>query len=194
MKRDDHRAQDREQPEPHEGNRPVPRVVLLLVAGLIIWGVGYIASHTGWPLAGGDSRTPIVVVETADDISGERIYSNECAACHQDNGQGVVGSFPPLVDTEWVTGDPDVPVAIIYDGLHGPIEVAGTTYDGEMPAVGQGLSAAEVAAVTTYIRSAWGNDASAVTTEEVEGYRERFPDRAMWTAEELRAEFDAPSP
>ncbi len=56
------------------------------------------------------------------------------------------GVFPPLVGSEWVTGPPETLVRIILNGLQGPIEVAGQTYNGAMPAWAQQLSGQEIAA------------------------------------------------
>lgn len=190
MTRDDDRARRREQPEPEEGTRPVPMLVSALVAGLLLWGTGYILWHSGWPLAGGDSRTP-VAIETGG-INGESLYANLCVSCHQASGEGVPGTFPPLAGSEWVTGSPEEPVAIIHDGLQGPIEVAGEQYRGAMPAFGGQLSAEEIAAVVTHIRGAWGNGAGEVSSRVVTRHRERFADHGPWSAEALRAEFGSP--
>ncbi|MDN3519888.1 cytochrome c [Aquisalimonas lutea] len=191
MTDNDDGAQRREQPEPTEGDRPVPRAVLLLVAGLVVWGTGYIVAHTGWPLAGGDSRTPVAVADNSS-VSGETVYNNTCAACHQAGGTGIPGSFPPLADSDWVTGEPTAVVAIVSHGLQGDIEVGGETYSGAMPAFGGQLSNREIAAVASYVRSSWGNEASAVDTETVESVRSDHDGRGPWTADELRTAFGGP--
>jgi len=58
MNQHDHRAQNREAADPEEGARAVPKLVLVYIAILIVWGVGYYAWQIGKPLLGGDSRTP----------------------------------------------------------------------------------------------------------------------------------------
>lgn len=181
--------QRREQPEPTEGDRPVPRLVLMLVAALVIWGTGYIIAQTGYPLAGGDSRTPVRVADAAS-ISGKAVYSANCTACHQASGQGVPGSFPPLSESRWVTNDPALPVAIVSFGLQGPIQVAGERYNGSMPAFGGQLSDAEIAAVISYIRAQWGNQAPAVDAETVKIVRKKHAGHRPWTADALRETFD----
>jgi mono/diheme cytochrome c family protein len=196
---DDH-AQRREQPEPTEGNRPIPRVVLMLVATLVLWGVGYIVSHTGYPLTGGDSRTPVNVAGGGGEasgskstaVSGERVYNNTCAACHQASGKGVPGSFPPLAGSNWVEGRAENVIAIVSQGLKGPIKVKGDTYNGSMPAFGAQLSNAELAAVISFVRSEWGNDASAINTGSVEELRAKHDGHGQWSADELRKAFGGP--
>lgn len=119
--------------------------------------------------------------------SGRTIYARECAACHGSDGEGLTGMFPPLSGSEWVTGDPDVPVLILLAGLEGPIQVRGETYEGNMPAFGARLSNAEIAAVTSYIRTAWQNDAPRLQPSQVRETRSEVGSRTEpWTAEELR--------
>jgi mono/diheme cytochrome c family protein len=118
---------------------------------------------------------------------GQALYGR-CAACHQPNGAGLPGAFPPLSASEWVTGDPTIPIKVVLHGLQGEITVAGSTYNGVMlPYGGTGeMNDAEVAAVLTYVRSSFGNSASAVTPEEVAAVRAAHGDRSTpWTAEEL---------
>ncbi len=121
---------------------------------------------------------------TPDD--GEAIYNSRCLACHQADGQGVAGVFPPLTETEWVTGDKGVLIRLVLDGMMGPIEVQGMVYQGAMPPWKAFLSDEEVAALLTYIRQSWGNDASSVSPSEVAAVRLATGSRArFWTAEEL---------
>lgn len=98
---------------------------------------------------------------------GAKIYTTNCSSCHQATGQGVAGTFPPLAGSPLVTGDSKKTIGIVKNGLNGKVEVKGHTYNGMMPAWGQQLSDNDIAAVVTYIRSSWGNKASAVTVDEV---------------------------
>jgi mono/diheme cytochrome c family protein len=95
-------------------------------------------------------------------VDGAESYARNCAACHQDDGQGVDGAFPPLVGETWVTGDPERPVGVVLNGLYGPIDVEGVAYDGAMAPFDH-LSDAEIAAVVSHIRSSFGNDAEPVS-------------------------------
>lgn len=210
MNEQDHRAQFREAPEPEEGTRAAPKFVFAWIAILIIWGVGYYAWQIGKPVLGGDSRTPVATVAqqsgSSSDSAGESessgsanvaaakpngkaLFSAQCSACHQATGQGIPGAFPPLAGSEWLLGDPNIPVAIVHDGLQGEIEVAGNTFQGVMPALGGQLSDAELAAVLSYARSEWGNEASEVSPDTVSEHKERFGDRESWSAEELTEVF-----
>ena len=98
---------------------------------------------------------------------GEQVYTSRCAACHQNSGQGVPGSFPPLVATDWVTGDTTRLIDTVLNGLSGEITVNGEKYSGVMAPWRDALSDREIASVLTYIRSSWGNDAPLVTSEQV---------------------------
>ena len=119
---------------------------------------------------------------------GKQVYSTTCAACHQVTGEGTAGVFPPLAGSEWVTGDDAKVVRILLNGVTGPIEVAGETYNGMMPPWGGTLKDADIAAVLTYVRSAWGNKAAPVTAAKVASIRAATSSRtAPWTAAELAA-------
>jgi mono/diheme cytochrome c family protein len=109
-----------------------------------------------------------------------------CAGCHVADGSGNPGVYPPLAGSEWVTASKGRLVRIVMHGLTGPIVVAGEEYQGVMPPWGGTLTDAQIAALSTYVRSAWGNTASAVTTAEVTAIRNAEAGRtALWTAPEL---------
>ncbi|MEM9079924.1 MAG: PVC-type heme-binding CxxCH protein [Verrucomicrobiota bacterium] len=118
-----------------------------------------------------------------------------CKYCHQDNGMGQGNTWPPLVNSEWVTGETDHDkerlIKIVLHGLYGDIEVAGKTYktaEGMPPmtALGPMLGDTEIAAVLTYVRNSWGNLASPITVDQVNKVREAYRQRVQfWTPQEL---------
>jgi mono/diheme cytochrome c family protein len=117
---------------------------------------------------------------------GAKVYATVCSSCHQASGQGVPGAFPPLAESEWATGDESRLVKIILHGVTGEMEVAGEIYAGMMPPWGGGLDDAEVAAVATYVRSNFGNEAGPVTAETVARIRAQYASRKTpWTPQEL---------
>ena len=119
---------------------------------------------------------------------GREQYQANCAACHQPNGQGMSGQFPPLAGSDWVTGDPRVLSAIVIGGLQGPVKVAGADYNGMMPAWKTVLTDEKIAAILTFLRQSWGNHASAVAEGEVKAARAELGDHAApWKVEELQA-------
>jgi mono/diheme cytochrome c family protein len=102
------------------------------------------------------------------------VYTQICVTCHQANGQGTPGAFPPLAGAEYATAsNPAVPIRIVLRGMQGPVTVKGAQYNGVMAPFGTGveLSDEQVAAVLTYVRSSWGNSASAITPEQVASER-----------------------
>lgn len=138
------------------------------------------------PEAPAATEAPTTVAAGPD---GAALYGR-CAACHQANGMGLPGAFPPLGNSEWVTGDPVVPIRVVLHGLQGEITVEGQTYNSMMlPYGGTGeMSDAEVAAVLTYVRSSFGNAASAVTAEQVAAVRAATAGRTTpFTAQELKS-------
>jgi mono/diheme cytochrome c family protein len=103
-------------------------------------------------------RPPQAVLER-----GRRIYEQHCVACHREQGQGVPGAYPPLAGNRAVT----MPVTanLVQVVLHGgfPPATRARPRPFGMPPFAPFLSDADVAAVLTYIRSAWKNNAAAVT-------------------------------
>ena len=114
-----------------------------------------------------------------------------CFTCHQPNGEGLAGQFPPLAGSDWVLGDKERLIKISMYGLMGEIDVNGVKYNNVMapPGIPPGsLSDVQIANVLTYIRNDWGNSASAVSAEEVATVRASLKGRApmqMFTAAEL---------
>jgi len=122
--------------------------------------------------------------------SGEKIFAGRCASCHQANGLGIEGQFPPLADSEWVAADPAVIASIILKGLKGEIVVNGKTY-GTSAAVNMAavpISDREIANVSTYVRQAWGNTSSEVTEDFVSELRaEQSVKQDQWVGDELKS-------
>ncbi|HCQ28659.1 MAG TPA: hypothetical protein DIU39_00120 [Flavobacteriales bacterium] len=104
--------------------------------------------------------------ETAEETgeSGEEIYKRMCAACHQPDGKGLAGTFPPLAGSDYLMADKERAIKLVKNGLEGEITVNGEKYTGTMPP--QALSNEEIAKVLTYVYTHF-NDAEGVTVEEV---------------------------
>ena len=109
-------------------------------------------------------------LEKEELAGGAKVYSIYCGTCHQRNGQGASGRFPPLANTKYVTGDKNLLISIVLKGMEGPLEVNGEQFNGTMPQHSF-LGDEEVANVLTYIRQNFGNKASAVTKDEVASVR-----------------------
>jgi len=102
---------------------------------------------------------------------GATVYLANCSSCHQTNGNGVPGAFPPLAANPLVTGNAVAVIAIVKNGLEGRIVVNGQAYSGIMPRWSGVLSDQQIAAVISYIRSAWKNGASGVSLSDVQSVR-----------------------
>lgn len=120
---------------------------------------------------------------------GFETYEMACLPCHQPEGKGIAGLYPPLANSEWVRGNPDDLIRIVLHGLTGPIQVAGTRFGGPdsvpMPGLA-GMTDRDIANVLTYIRKAYGTDSTAVPVEAVTRIRTATATRTdPWTAAEL---------
>lgn len=128
----------------------------------------------GLPAAGAAPAVARVLTqaEAARVATGATVYQTICAACHGQNGQGVVPSAPPLASSEWVTGPENRLIRLILQGVAGPITVNGTTYQPptilpEMPGLAAGLNDDQIAAVLSYIRNSWGHNATPLTPAQI---------------------------
>jgi len=117
---------------------------------------------------------------------GKVTFTNLCAACHQPHGYGLDGLAPPLVDSDWVLGKPDVTARIVLNGLGGPVKVGSRTWDLTMPPMGV-LNDEDIAGVLTYVRREWEHNGTPVDAKFVSGIRKQFADHPnSWTSDELR--------
>lgn len=105
-------------------------------------------------------------------VVASAVYTMYCGACHQRDGKGDGGRFPPLEGSEWVSGDKTRLINVVLNGLSGPITVKGLPYSETMPAHGSFLNDAQVSEVLTYIRKSWGNNSDAISKEEVAAVRQ----------------------
>lgn len=125
---------------------------------------------------------------------GELFHSGgSCATCHQENGMGIPGVFPPLVDSEWVSGSEDRLIRIVLHGLQGNVRVAGKDYGVvPMPAFGEvkgtlfNWNDEKVAAVLSYVRKAWGQGAPPIDAKKVSAIRAASGEHPAWTQEQLQ--------
>ncbi len=152
--------------------------------------VSALDAKLAWPDKPGIPPPPKIIPLTADEQvrfeKGKVLYATICAACHQPGGTGQEGLAPPLVASEWVLGQPERPIRILLQGVGGPISVAGTSWQLEMPPLGAALSDADIASVLTYIRREWEHNASPVAPEQVAKLRADYKERTTaWTPEEL---------
>lgn len=115
---------------------------------------------------------------------GQLIYFSTCMSCHQSNGQGQGNTNPPLAGSDWVLGSPETLIKIMLNGLEGPIEVNGEKFNSPMPGAPM-ANDREIAALLTYIRRSWGNEARPVEPEDVRRVRRQHRRRGPWTAEDL---------
>ena len=163
-------AQDREEEDPTERERPIPVIVALITLSVVIFGVAYIllSEPFGRPELGdrrtvADLRAPVAGAAGAA-ADGKQGFTANCVACHQATGKGLPGVFPPLDGSEWVAGDERIVANILLHGVSGEITVMGNSFKGAMPSFQQ-LSDAELAAVASYVRAEWSNKAAPIKAE-----------------------------
>ncbi|MGV3531335.1 MAG: DUF7133 domain-containing protein, partial [Chthoniobacteraceae bacterium] len=136
-----------------------------------------------------DYLRKIVNAAPPEPSPGKAVYETLCLNCHQPDGRGLVGIYPPLVESEWVKGDKAALIKMLLHGLNDPITVAGQEYGRQnpIPMPPSGLEDQQIADVLTYVRAEFGKKADPVSLEEVTATRAKHRDRTtFWTAGELR--------
>src|SRR5688572_5400950 len=109
--------------------------------------------------------------------AGKALFAGTCSTCHQANGEGMEGVFPPLAKSDYIAADAKrVPQAILH-GLVGPVKVNGKDYNSNMPPMSQ-LTDDEVANISTYVLNSWGNPGGRVTKAEAGAIRAQKPANA----------------
>lgn len=101
--------------------------------------------------------------------NGKLVYIKTCVACHQMNGAGIPGAFPPLAKSDYLNANVNRAIKQVLVGSTGPITVNGKKYVTPMPK--QVLSDQQIADVLTYVYASWGNNKSVVTPEMVKSIR-----------------------
>lgn len=189
----------REKSEPSEGFAPTPLYLVFLIAALSFWAGLYLIHYSsGFDMFTYDetidptkAAAAATVVEFDPIKAGETFYRRNCVACHQANGMGVPGAFPPLVASEWVYGSDERLIKILLHGMAGPITVKGNQYNGNMPAFSASKDR-DIAAVLTWIRTteAFQNNAEPITEERVAEVRAAVGARSQpWSGPELEAQY-----
>jgi mono/diheme cytochrome c family protein len=139
-------------------------------------------------VSGPTLSAPKYLIRTTTASAGAtNTYQMICITCHQAEGQGIPGAFPPLAGSSWLLGDPETPIRIVLLGLSGQIEVKGTKFNAVMPPP-PGLTDDKIAEAITYARSHFGNTASTVDAATVKHVRDSLAGRTQpWSSDELSA-------
>ena len=151
--------------------KPFRRVAAALAGSLLIVACSQADDQTG--------TAGVHAAETAagslDELmaAGKGIYEANCGACHQPNGKGLSGAFPPLAESDYLLRDREDVLAVALFGLSGPITVNDQEYNGVMPSMAH-LKDEDLAAALTYVFNSWGNSLAAVTPAEVTALRDKL--------------------
>ncbi len=113
----------------------------------------------------------IIVAKTLEQqiADGKNIYGRTCFACHQSEGQGIPGAFPPLAKSDYLNADSNRAISAVLHGLTGEITVNGNKFNSVMTS--QNLTDQEISDVLTYVYNSWGNNKTNVTPEMVKTER-----------------------
>jgi len=176
-------SEEQWEPERAETPAPIPTWAWVLFIFIFAWSIYYfVEQFSPTPQY---SNTPTYgtwgLTNNIDDVPndketaelGAQLYRTSCASCHQENGQGLPGIFPPLTNDSVVSSeDPSKHIETVIYGSQGST-INGIKYVTPMPAWGVQLSDKEIAAVINHERSNWGNNGRLITVKDVEKIRNR---------------------
>lgn len=192
--RETHAAIVREKLEPRVGREPLSLWLIAIWGLAVLFGGAYLGRYSGnfsgdgldylagaprvaTKASGGgaaEQATELTPVE-----KGKKIFSANCATCHQANGEGVAGQYPPLAGSEIVNGGSRRPVMIVLKGLQGPLTVKGQHYGSAvMQPWEKTLNDEKIADVLSYVRQEWGNKAGPISPDGVSAMRKELAGRA----------------
>jgi len=185
-------------PEDGAHYKMLPLALLFVFSGLIFYAGTYLNHFSGHydPAIFNENAHPssgaAASVKIDPMVLGKKNFELVCATCHQVNGQGVPGVYPPLAGSEWVNGSEERVIRIVIYGLKGEVAVEGKTYSSAaMPVIGKvtgsgyNWSDDKIAAVLTYVRASFGNKAPAITAAKVAEIHAKEGDRKEWSQDEL---------
>ena len=141
------------------------------IAALLLAGALAGCAKGGSQSSAAASASAAAANNPASASDGGAVYVANCSSCHQTDGKGTPGAFPPLAGNPTVTGNPIAVIAIVKNGLDGRVVVNGQAYSGIMPRWKGVLSDEQIASVITYIRSSWKNHASGVSAAQVQAVK-----------------------
>ena len=198
-----HAAIRREKIEPRVGLEPLSLWLIAVYGLAIFFGGAYLGRFSGNfsgdgldPLGGaprakksGAGSGAEQAVELTSAERGKKIFSANCATCHQMSGIGVAGQYPPLAGSEYVTGGTRRLGMILLKGLQGPLTVKGQLYGtAVMQPWDKTLNDAKIADVLTFIRQEWGNTGGPVVPECVAALRKELASHTeSYTEPDLKA-------
>jgi len=191
-----HEAALRETSLPEEGNEQGPWWLYAVIVGTLAFGFFYMGFYIGEFSDRAhvlyESDLAVSAEEEEPELTkselGIQVYNNVCQTCHQADGAGLEGVYPTLHNAPLVVNEKEKLIGLVLHGLEGELIRDNGTYNGIMPAWQDRLDDKEVAAVATYVRTQFENNASEVTAEEVAEIRTL--DRSDgWTEAELNTQF-----
>tara|TARA_B110001452_G_scaffold196345_1_gene166352 strand:+ start:9586 stop:10377 length:792 start_codon:yes stop_codon:yes gene_type:complete len=165
-----------------ESPTPIPTWAWVLVLSIFAWGAGYISLEVNNQITGpqGSQLAATIETKTANDKTtanaawvelGEQVYGNNCSSCHQADGSGLGGVFPPLKNNSVVLADSgEQHILAVLNGVSGKV-IDGINYASPMPGFSALLDDEQVAAVVNHERTQWGNSAPIVSAEDVKKLR-----------------------
>ena len=139
----------------------------------VILGFGFMFFSCNDNTASNSTATTNTATTAADNTAypeGKKIYQKTCIVCHQSTGEGMMGTYPPLANSDYLLANKYRGMHQVLKGSSASITVNGNTYNGVMPP--QSLTDEEVAQVLNYVYHSWGNNGFTLSAADVKSVRD----------------------
>jgi mono/diheme cytochrome c family protein len=181
--------------EPTATRSTAPMWIVVTTLALLFLGFVFFDKHSGWfdakiyaPYSSAEQLEAFQPKSgaAAAAAQGKKVYEAVCGICHGVDGMGKPGQAPPLSGSEWVLAKginrlAHIPLA----GVSGTLMVEGKEWNLNMAAMGAALPDADLAAVLTYMRNAWGNKAGEVTADDIKKIRSEMKGGQPMSGEQM---------
>jgi mono/diheme cytochrome c family protein len=182
--------------EPTATRSAAPMWIVVTTLTLLFLGFVFFDKHSGWfdakiyaPYSSAEQLEAFQPISgaAAAAAQGKKVYEAVCGICHGADGMGKPGQAPPLAGSEWVLAKgvnrlAHIPLA----GVSGTLSVEGKEWNLNMAAMGAALPDADLAAVLTYMRTAWGNKAGEVTADDIKKIRAEMKGTQPMSGDQLK--------
>ena len=177
--------------EPRAGSAGIPLWLAILSIILVFVMLVYFDENSGWfkPEVTAPFRNTVELTDSQPRVMGidyalaQKKFEATCGICHQPDGMGKPGQFPPLAGSEWANGAPNRLIRIPLVGLVGPVTVKGQSWNFSMPGLGAAVSDEDLALILSYVRHSWGNKGGEISPEQVKAIRGELGSRSQQISE-----------
>jgi mono/diheme cytochrome c family protein len=138
---------------------------------ITILSIGFVSCGGNEPTSNQNNPpAAVAVTDNSPYADGKKVYQKTCISCHQADGKGMQGVYPPLSKSDYLLADKFRAIRQVIKGSSGKIKVNDTIYQGVMTP--QALNDSDIARVLNYVYHSFGNNGFTVAPADVKSVRD----------------------